>query len=216
MVFLTSELWFPHPRNTDDSGILAVGGDLSEERLILGYRNGIFPWYNENEPILWWSPDERMVLFPDKLHISKSMRPFLNQNKFEVTFNKAFEQVISACANTPRGGQDGTWLSDEMIRAYNNLHQKDIAHSVEAWKDGKLVGGLYGIYLKHCGVFCGESMFSYQSNASKLAFIKMVEHYKTLGLKLVDCQIYTQHLERLGAELISRETFLNYLKKNTN
>ncbi|MGX1023198.1 leucyl/phenylalanyl-tRNA--protein transferase [Flavobacterium sp. CS20] len=214
MVFLTSELWFPHPQNADESGVLAVGGDLSAERLMLAYRNGIFPWYNENEPILWWSPDQRMVLFPEKLHISKSMRPLLNQNKFKVTFNQAFEKVIAACATTPREGQDGTWLSDEMIKAYTNLHKKGFAHSVETWQDDELVGGLYGVYLKSCGVFCGESMFAHQSNASKFAFIKMVEHYKTLGLKLVDCQIYTPHLERLGAELIDRDEFLKVLRKN--
>jgi len=211
MVFLTSELSFPHPQNADKSGILAVGGDLSAERLMLAYRNGIFPWYNENEPILWWSPEERMVLFPEKLHISKSMRPLLNQNKFEVTFNHAFDKVITACAKTKREGQNGTWLSDDMINAYINLHQKGFAHSVEAWQDNELVGGLYGIYLKSCGVFCGESMFAHQSNASKYAFIKMVEHYKTLGLKLVDCQIYTTHLERMGAELIHRNEFLSVL-----
>ncbi len=212
MVFLTSELWFPHPNKADESGILAVGGDLSPERLMLAYRNGIFPWYNENEPILWWSPDERMVLFPEKLHISKSMRPFLNQNKFKVTFNQVFEQVIKACASTPREGQNGTWLSDEMLSAYINLHQKGHAHSIEAWQGDELVGGLYGIYLKSCGVFCGESMFAHQSNASKFAFIKMVEHYKTLGLKLIDCQIHTPHLERLGAELIGRDEFLKVLR----
>lgn len=214
MVFLTSELWFPPPQNADESGVLAVGGDLSFERLLLAYRNGIFPWYNDNEPILWWSPEERMVLFPEKLHISKSMRPLLNQNKFEVTFDQAFEQVIKACAKTPREGQNGTWLSDAMIKAYLQLHEKGYAHSVEAWQGDELVGGLYGIYLKSCGVFCGESMFAHQSNASKYAFIKMVEHYKTIGLKLIDCQIYTPHLERLGAELIDRDEFLKVLRNN--
>ena len=214
MVFLTSELWFPHPNQADESGILAVGGDLSAERLILAYRNGIFPWYNENEPILWWSPEERMVLFPEKLHISKSMRPMLNQNKFKVTFDQAFDQVINACAAIPREGQNGTWLSDDMISAYTNLHQKGFAHSVEAWQDDELVGGLYGIYLKSCGVFCGESMFAHRSNASKYAFIKMIEHYSTKGLKLIDCQIYTPHLERLGAELINRDEFLKGLRNN--
>lgn len=212
MVFLTSELWFPHPKNADESGILAVGGDLSAERLMLAYRSGIFPWYNENEPILWWSPEERMVLFPEKLHISKSMRPLLNQNKFQVSFNQAFEKVITACASVPREGQNGTWISDEMLSAYTILHQKGYAHSIEAWQDNKLVGGLYGIYLKRFGVFCGESMFAHQSNASKYAFIKMVQHYKAKGLKLIDCQIYTPHLERLGAELVTRKHFLNYLK----
>jgi len=212
MVFLTSELWFPNPKFTDESGILAVGGDLSAERLMLAYRKGIFPWYNEDEPVLWWCPDERMVLFPDDLHISKSMKPLLNQNKFDVTYNKAFDQVISNCASTKREGQNGTWLSDEMIRAYKTLHKNGFAHSVEAWQDGKLVGGLYGVYLKGCGIFCGESMFAHQSNASKYAFIKMIEHYKIKGLHLVDCQIYTPHLASLGAKLIDRSLFLNYLR----
>lgn len=211
MVFLTSEMWFPNPRYADESGILAVGGDLSSERLMLAYQNGIFPWYNEGEPILWWCPDERMVLFPDKLHVSKSMQTLLNQNKFEVTYNQAFDEVIKACADTKRKGQHGTWIGDEMIEAYKNLHQKGFAQSVEAWHDGKLVGGLYGIYLQGSGVFCGESMFAHESNASKYAFIKMVKHFKNKGLRLVDCQIYTPHLERFGAELVKKQVFLNYL-----
>ena len=211
MVFLTSELWFPNPEYTDESGILAVGGDLSAKRLILAYRNGIFPWYNEDEPILWWCPDERMVLFPEKLHIAKSMRPLLNQNKFKITYNQAFDEVIAACAKINRKGQGGTWISDDMKKAYINLHEKGFAQSVEAWQDGQLVGGLYGIYLQGCGIFCGESMFSSQSNASKVAFIKMVEHFLANGLRLVDCQVYNSHLESLGAELICRNEFLNYL-----
>lgn len=214
MVFLTSELWFPNPELADDSGILAVGGDLSAERLMLAYRNGIFPWYNEDEPILWWSPDQRMVLFPDQLHISKSMRPLLKQNRFEITYNQAFDQVIMACAHTKRKGQNGTWISDEMIEAYKILHVKGFAHSVEVWRDSKLVGGLYGIYLQGCGVFCGESMFSYESNASKYAFINMITDYKSKGLVLVDCQMYTSHLHRLGAELIERDEFLAYLRRD--
>lgn len=212
MVLLASEIWFPHPDQTHESGILAIGGDLSVERLLLAYENGIFPWYSEDEPILWWCPDERMVLFPDKLHISKSMKPLLNKNKFKVTFNQAFEQVILACATSKRDNQNGTWLTDEMISAYRTLHGRGIAQSVEAWENNKLVGGLYGIFLKEFGVFCGESMFTRKSNASKFAFIKMVEHFKTQGLKLIDCQVYTPHLESLGAELIEREVFLSYLK----
>lgn len=212
MIFLTSELWFPNPENTDESGILAVGGDLSAEHLMLAYRHGIFPWYNEDEPILWWCPVERMVLFPEKLHISKSMRPLLKQNKFEITFNQAFNEVIKACADIKRKGQNGTWINDEMIKAYKILHQKGFAHSVEVWQNDKLVGGLYGIYLQGSGIFCGESMFSRISNASKVAFIKMVEHFGTRRLQLVDCQIYTPHLASLGGELIERQAFLNYLK----
>lgn len=213
MVFLTSELWFPPPEKTHESGILAVGGDLSEERLLLAYKNGIFPWFNEEDPILWWCPEERMVLFPENLHISKSMRPLLNKQQFKITFNEAFEEVMLACASVKRKGQDGTWITEDMISAYKNLHDKGIAQSVEAWGNkGELVGGLYGVYLKKRGVFCGESMFTRQSNASKYAFINMVEHFKTKGLKLVDCQIYTSHLESLGAQLIEREVFLSYLK----
>lgn len=212
MVFLTSELWFPNPEYTDEYGILGVGGDLSAERLMLAYSNGIFPWYNENEPILWWCPSERMVLFPEKLHIAKSMRPLLNQNKFEITFNQAFEEVILACAKVKREGQKGTWINDEMVNAYKNLHQKGYAQSVEAWQDGELVGGLYGIYLRGLGIFCGESMFTHVSNASKYAFIKMVEHFSAQRLRLIDCQIYTPHLETLGAELIERREFLKFLK----
>jgi leucyl/phenylalanyl-tRNA--protein transferase len=212
MVFLTSELWFPDLNQTHESGIVAVGGDLSVERLLLAYRSGIFPWFNEDDPILWWCPDQRMVLFPEKLHISKSMRPLLKKNKFKVTFNQAFEKVMTACATIEREGQAGTWITDEMILAYSSLHKMGIAQSVEVWDQDSLVGGLYGIYLKEHGVFCGESMFAKKSNASKYAFIKMVEHFQTKGLKLIDCQIHTTHLESLGAQLIEREVFLDYLE----
>ena len=211
MVFLTSEIWFPDPSQTHESGIIAVGGDLSVDRLVLAYNNGIFPWFTEDDPILWWCPEQRMVLFPDKLHISKSMRPLLRKNKFKITYNQAFEEVLNACAKIKRSGQDGTWITDSMISAYNSLHKMGIAQSIEAWDEDKLVGGLYGVYLEEKGVFCGESMFARQSNASKYAFIKMVEHFQTKGLKLVDCQIHTDHLESLGAQLIEREVFLSYL-----
>jgi len=211
MVFLTSEIWFPDPSQTHESGIIAVGGDLTVDRLILAYNNGIFPWFTEDDPILWWCPEQRMVLFPDNLHISKSMRPLLRKNKFTITYNQAFEEVLNACAKIKRSGQDGTWITDDMISAYTTLHEMGIAQSVEAWDEGKLVGGLYGIYLKEKGVFCGESMFTKQNNASKYAFIKMVEHFQAKGLKLVDCQIHTNHLESLGAQLIEREVFLSYL-----
>lgn len=211
MIFLTSELWFPNPSQTHESGILAVGGDLSAERLLLAYQSGIFPWYNEDDPILWWCPDQRMVLFPENLHISKSMRALLRKNKFRITYNQAFEEVINACATIKRPGQHGTWIIDDMILAYKSLHEMGIAQSVEAWHDNKLVGGLYGIYLEDKCVFCGESMFTKQSNASKYAFIKMVEHFQSKGLKIVDCQIYTSHLESLGAQLIERDVFLKYL-----
>jgi len=211
MVFLTSELWFPPAEQAHESGILAIGGDLSVDRLLLAYKNGIFPWFNKEDPILWWCPEQRMVLFPENLHISKSMKPLLRKQQFKITYNEAFEEVMLACAIAKRKGQDGTWITDDMISAYKNLHHKGMAQSVEAWHDDQLVGGLYGIYLKKQGVFCGESMFTRQSNASKYAFIKMVEHFKTKGLKIVDCQIYTSHLETLGAQLIEREVFLSYL-----
>jgi len=211
MVFLTSELWFPPVEQAHESGILAIGGDLSVDRLLLAYKNGIFPWFNKEDPILWWCPEQRMVLFPENLHISRSMKPLLRNQQFKITYNEAFEDVMLACASIKRKGQDGTWITDDMISAYKNLHDKGIAQSVEAWNDDQLVGGLYGIYLKKQGVFCGESMFTRQSNASKYAFIKMVEHFKTKGLKLVDCQIYTSHLKSLGAQLIEREVFLSYL-----
>lgn len=212
MVFLTSDLWFPDPKQTHESGIIAVGGDLSVDRLLLAYHNGIFPWFNEDDPILWWCPEQRMVLFPDNLHISKSMRPLLNQNRYTVTFNEAFGDVVNACATIKRKGQKGTWITEQMIAAYNSLHKKNIAQSVEVWEENNLVGGLYGVYLKEQGVFCGESMFARKSNASKFAFIKMIEHFKTKGLRLVDCQIHTDHLESLGAQLIERDVFLSYLK----
>jgi len=212
MYFLTKELWFPDPQETTKEGILAVGGDLNPERLILAYNNGIFPWYNEDEPIIWWSPPERMVLYPEKLKVSKSMRSVINKNTFQYTVNQTFEDVILNCATIKRKHEEGTWITKEMVKAYCQLHELGYAISVETWNEEKLVGGLYGIYLKDKGIFCGESMFSKESNASKFAFIKMIEHFKTQGLRLVDCQMYTPHLESLGAEVMPRIKFLRYLK----
>ncbi len=212
MNILSSELRFPNPDLTHETGIIAIGGDLSPERLLLAYNSGIFPWYNEDEPILWWCPEERMVLFPENLHISKSMRPYLNKEKFQISHNTCFKEVITACSKVYRKGQEGTWINNDMIDAYLKLHKLGYAHSVEVWKNDELVGGLYGVYLKRKGIFCGESMFSKISNASKFAFIKMVEHYNDLGLKLVDCQVYTKHLERLGAQIMYREDFLKLLR----
>jgi leucyl/phenylalanyl-tRNA---protein transferase len=203
---------FPPVELANPDGLLAVGGDLSPERLLDAYRNGIFPWYSANEPILWWSPDPRMVLFPHKLKISKSMKQLLRQDRFKVTFNEDFETVVQNCAEIKRSGQDDTWITEEMQAAYIKLHHLNIARSVEVWDDGELVGGLYGLYLKEKSVFCGESMFAKASNASKFGFIKWVEYLRTLGVKLIDCQVYTAHLESLGAEEISRENFLSYLK----
>ena len=209
MYFLLKELFFPDVSEADKSGILAVGGDLSPDRLMLAYRSGIFTWFDSDEPILWWSPPERMVLFPDELVISKSMRSILRKELFTVTFNKDFRAVISNCSKISRNGQQGTWISEEMIEAYVKLHELGHAKSVEVWQDEELVGGLYGIDLE--SVFCGESMFSKVSNASKVAFITLVENLKVRKYKLIDCQVHNNHLESLGAREIDREEFMEIL-----
>ncbi|MCD9573385.1 leucyl/phenylalanyl-tRNA--protein transferase [Flavobacterium soyae] len=210
MYFLFDNLYFPPVSEADEEGILAVGGDLSPERLKLAYNNGIFPWFNEGESILWWAPDPRMVLFLDELIVSKSMRNILNRNIFTVTFNTSFKDVILNCQKILRDGQDGTWISDEMIEAYCELHKEGIAKSVEVWQDEVLVGGLYGIDLGH--VFCGESMFSKVSNASKVGFIYLVNHLKKENYKLLDCQVYNPHLDSLGCREIDRDEFMSILK----
>ena len=191
---------------------MAIGGDLSEELLLEAYHRGIFPWYDSTQPILWWSPDPRMVLFPEKLKVSSSMRRLLKKEAFQVSFNQNFAQVIEACSSVPRKGQDGTWITEEMQRAYIRLHQRGWAHSVEVWEEKQLVGGLYGVYLADKKVFCGESMFSRRSNASKFGFIKWVEKLQEEGVRLIDCQVQTAHMESLGAEEISRADFLKYLE----
>lgn len=211
---LTEELWFPPVSETHDSGIIAVGGDLSTERLLLAYNSGIFPWFEDGEPITWWSPEWRMVLFLDDLKISKSMRNILNRDVFKVTFNQDFKAVISNCQSVKREGQNGTWITDDMIAAYCKLHELGHAQSVEVWQNDQLVGGLYGVDLGH--VFCGESMFSKVSNASKVAFIHLVQKLKKEGYLLLDCQVYNEHLESLGCVEIERDDFmmiLNYHKK---
>ncbi|QSB26801.1 leucyl/phenylalanyl-tRNA--protein transferase [Flavobacterium sp. CLA17] len=210
MYYLSEALFFPPVSETDEEGILAIGGDLSPERLQLAYKSGIFPWFNEGEPILWWSPDPRMVLFLDELNVSKSMRNILNRNQFKVSFNQNFKEVISNCQKIKRNDQDGTWISNEMIEAYCKLHESGIAKSVEVWQDEVLVGGLYGIDLGN--VFCGESMFSKVSNASKVAFIALVEHLRKNNYKLLDCQVYNPHLESLGCCEIDRSAFMSILK----
>lgn len=204
--------YFPPVEMATEDGLLAYGGDLSVERLWYAYKHGIFPWYEDGQPILWWSPDPRMVLYPEKLKISKSMKQLLKNNAFRISFNVDFKTVIENCASIKRDGQNGTWITSEMQEAYIKLHVLGIAQSVEVWLDGELVGGLYGIYLRDKNVFCGESMFAKVSNASKFAFIKMVEKLRIAGVKLIDCQIYTSHLESLGAEEISREEFLKFLR----
>jgi leucyl/phenylalanyl-tRNA---protein transferase len=208
MHILNQQIKFPPVTQADEDGLLAIGGDLSYDRLLAAYQNGIFPWY-EGEVILWWSPDPRFVLFPHELRISKSMRPLLNSNKYEFTINKAFAQVIKNCKKITRKDQDGTWITPEMETAYKNLHQQGIAISAETWEDGVLIGGLYGILMGKA--FCGESMFSAKPNASKFCFIKLIEYLLLNGIQIVDCQVYTEHLESLGAKMIPRKKYLNYL-----
>ena len=200
MYRLTDALLFPSPEQASAEGIVAVGGDLLPERVMLAYRKGIFPWFESDDFLLWWSPDPRMVLFPDRLKISKSMRTVLRKKQFEVTFNKAFDQVVEACAKVKRFGQNGTWITPGLMEVYSTLHIQGHAHSVEVWEEGSLVGGLYGIDLGT--VFCGESMFSKSSNASKVALIFLVKELKKNKYELIDCQVPTQHLASMGAEPI--------------
>nr|WP_315151064.1 leucyl/phenylalanyl-tRNA--protein transferase [uncultured Flavobacterium sp.] len=210
MYFLSEELFFPSVSEAYPDGILAIGGDLSTERLVLAYKSGIFPWFEEGEPIYWWSPNPRMVLFLDELVVSKSMRNILNRNIFEVTFNQNFREVISNCQKIYRQGQNGTWITNDMIEAYCKLNELGIAKSVEVWQNNELVGGLYGIDLGH--IFCGESMFSKVSNASKVAFIALANQLKKNNYNLLDCQVYNEHLESLGCCEIDRTDFMEILK----
>ena len=208
MYFLNKNLHFPEVNLASSDGLVAVGGDLSIDRLVLAYKQGIFPWFEDDEPILWWSPDPRFVLFPNKLKISKSTKQLLRSNKFKVTYNQDFKKVIEACAIIKRQGQASTWITQNMIDAYIKLHEAGYAISVEVWQDGKLVGGLYGVDVGNA-IFCGESMFTKVSNASKIGFISFIEQS---SYKLIDCQIRTKHLQSLGAENMAREVFLGYLK----
>jgi leucyl/phenylalanyl-tRNA--protein transferase len=210
MYYLSTTLFFPPVDQANRDGILAIGGDLSPERLQLAYKSGVFPWFEDGEPIMWWSPNPRMVLFLDELIVSKSMRNILNRNSFKVTFNQNFRDVISNCQNIERDGQNGTWITNDMIEAYCKMHELGIAKSVEVWQDEVLVGGLYGIDLGH--IFCGESMFSKVSNASKVAFITLVHQLKVENYKLLDCQVYNPHLESLGCREIERVDFMKILK----
>lgn len=216
MYFLSEKLWFPPVETATPEGILAIGGDLSAERLQLAYKSGIFPWFAENDPIVWYSPNPRMVLFPEELKVSKSIRRVIRKGMFRVTFNQNFEQVIQHCKTIDRKEQSGTWITDEMKKAYIELHKIGWAKSVEVWQfldsarnDRELVGGLYGVDLGT--VFCGESMFSKVSNASKVAFIYLVERLEKENYKLIDCQVYNEHLASLGAREIPRNEFLKYL-----
>ena len=203
---------FPPVNVADENGVLAIGGDLSVERLKLAYKRGIFPWYGVGSPIMWWSPDPRFVLFPEELRVSKSMRPYFNQGKFRVTFDTNFEAVISNCATIQREGFNSTWIIDDMKEEYIDLHKEGIAHSVEVWNGENLVGGLYGIAMGK--VFFGESMFAKESNASKFGFITLVLVLKDAGYVLIDCQQETEHLASLGARPIPREDFISILEKN--
>lgn len=209
MFFLSEKIYFPPVESADQDGLLAIGGDLSTERLLLAYRSGIFPWFNEEDPICWWSPDPRFVLFPAEIKISKSMQQVFKKDLFQFKINTAFEEVISHCQQVYREGQDGTWITDQMKNAYISLHQQGYAHSAEAWMNNKLVGGLYGIRLGN--IFFGESMFSDESNASKFAFINFVQYLQKNNVQLIDCQLHTHHLESLGARMISRADFCQRL-----
>lgn len=213
MHHLTEQFWFPSTLEATVDGLLAIGGDLSVERLVLAYKSGIFPWFEDDQPILWWSPDPRMVLFPEKFKVSKSLRKTLNSEKFKITFNQSFAAVIKKCATVPRKGQAGTWITKEMQESYITLHESGHAVSIEVWENDKLVGGLYGVDVPQKKVFCGESMFSLVSDASKVAFYHLSEYVKTKNYKFIDCQIYNEHLESLGAEEIGREEFLRVLNQ---
>lgn len=209
---LDNELVFPPVHLAQPDGLLALGGDLSPQRLLLAYRSGIFPWY-ESEHILWWSPDPRFVLFPHELQVARSVRSLLKKNEFEFTIDKAFDKVIHQCKKITRRGQAGTWITDEVEKAYFKMHELGYAHSAETWKDGELAGGLYGIKLGK--VFFGESMFSKASNASRFAFINYVQQLKEEGIQLIDCQVYTEYLESFGARMIPRNDFISLLKGYT-
>ena len=208
------DIYFPDVEHAlqEPDGLLAVGGDLQPQRLLYAYRNGIFPWYGPDQPILWWSPDPRLVLFPDQLHVSHSLAKTLRQHRYNVTFDQAFAEVIRQCA-APRPGQAGTWITPEMEAAYIELHRQGHAHSVECWQRGHLVGGLYGLAIGR--VFFGESMFTRMVDASKVGFVTLVRQLERWGYRLIDCQVQTGHLERLGARMIPRREFTRLLQRET-
>lgn len=205
---LGEEPMFPNPHLAEEDGLLAVGGELNMDFIIEAYANGIFPWFNSDEPILWWSPNPRSVIFVDEIHISKSMKKFMKNTTYSVTMDKSFTEVLRACGEI----REETWISDDIETAYTDLYDKGIAHSVEVWEGDRLVGGLYGVSLGK--VFFGESMFSIEKNTSKLALIKLCRHLEKLGFEMVDCQVHNSHLERMGAKEISREEFLTILDRD--
>jgi leucyl/phenylalanyl-tRNA--protein transferase len=209
---LSDDLVFPSPKLAAKEGLLAVGGDLRQERLLLAYRMGIFPWYSRCEPILWWSPDPRLVLYPGEIRVSKSLQKTIKKALFRITMDQAFEAVINACAQSRTRADEGTWIVEEMIDAYCKLHESGFAHSVEAWRDDRLAGGLYGVSLGKC--FFGESMFTHISNASKVAFVALVKHLQALNFDLIDCQVTTPHLLTFGAREIPRTRYLKELEKS--
>jgi leucyl/phenylalanyl-tRNA--protein transferase len=207
---LDEKVWFPPVAEAMEDGLLAIGGDLSAERLLLAYKEGIFPWYDGEVP-LWWSPDPRCVLFPDDIKISQSMKQLLRRNEFEFRMDTDFRGVMINCQQSKRKDQPGTWITDEIVEAYCSLFEQGYAHCAAVYKDGAMVGGLYGLRVNT--VFCGESMFSKVSNASKYTFIKYVQHLAGNGIELIDCQVHNPHLESLGATMIPRKDFLEYLKR---
>jgi leucyl/phenylalanyl-tRNA--protein transferase len=212
-VFLLSDkVAFPPPHFAAREGLLAVGGDLSRERLLLAYRSGIFPWYVEGEPILWWSPDPRLVLYPSELHVSRTLARVLRRKLFTLTADRAFREVISACAKVRRDYGPGTWILDEIIEAFCDLHRAGYAHSMEAWRNGKLAGGLYGVCIGRS--FFGESMFSLEDNASSTALVTLSRSLQALSFDLIDCQVATDHLKRFGAREVPRSLFLKQLRKS--
>ena len=209
MYQLSSEHIFPSALSANNDGIVAIGGDLDPKRILKAYKQGIFPWFESDDYLVWWSPDPRMVLFPEKLRISKSTKKVLKDANFKVTFNQSFDEVVDCCAKVKRFGQNGTWITEGLKKAYNLLHKEGHAFSVEVWKDFELVGRLYGIDLGD--IFCGESMFSKENNASKIGFIHLIKELSKNGYKLIDCQVPSAHMKSLGAEEISRQQFLNFL-----
>ena len=209
LYLLSEELAFPSPDQADAEGLLAIGGDLVPQRLVLAYSTGIFPWYNEGEPILWWSPDPRMVIRPEEFRPSKSLRKWARKHSFRLSMDEDFESVLRACSRIPRPRQGGTWITNDMVEAYLALHEVGVAHSIECWEGDCLVGGLYGLSLGN--VFFGESMFSAASNASKLAFWALNQYAESTGLEFIDCQLHNSHLESLGAYTIPRKEYLQWL-----
>ncbi len=207
---MIENIGFPDPRQAEDHGLVAIGGDYRPEMLITAYAHGIFPWPTEGFSHAWFSPNPRMVLTPEELHVSRSLRKTLRQGRFRVTFDTAFERVMRRCAATPRAGQNGTWISEDLMAGFAELHQLGFAHSVESWRSDRLVGGVYGLALG--GVFCGESMFQAERDASKVAFVTLVERLRAWGFRMIDCQVHTPHLESLGAREWPRDRFLDELE----